>query len=157
MNSHWSPLKVEAYVNIAPDNPVRKYAWENTMQLEREPVNASYQIRAYAAQSITVNDQTLSHSLIITPQKLITEWPVAHIQQLRAEHIDMLLPLHPEILLIGTGQQLHFPEAALLAPLLKQHIGYEIMDTGAACRTYNILAAEQRAVAAALIVSEKEV
>jgi len=54
--------------------------------------------------------------------------------------------------LIGTGARFQFPEPALLAPLQKAGIGVEVMDTQAACRTYNILLGEGRSVAAALIL-----
>ena len=69
-----------------------------------------------------------------------------------ADHIGGLLASAPEIVLLGTGTRLQFPPAAVLRPLIDARVGYEIMDTGAACRTYSILMAEGRRVLAALIV-----
>ena len=66
--------------------------------------------------------------------------------------MDFLARLEVEILLIGTGETQRFPDAATLRPLIDAKIGYEVMDTAAACRTYNILVAEDRLVAAALVV-----
>jgi uncharacterized protein len=58
---------------------------------------------------------------------------------------------HPEIVLVGTGSKLRFPHPRVFAPLRQANIGFEVMDTQAACRTYNILLAESRKVAAALL------
>ena len=60
--------------------------------------------------------------------------------------------LEPEIVLLGTGDRQHFPHPRLLAPLTERRIGVEVMDTRAACRTFNILVAEGRRVAAALVI-----
>jgi uncharacterized protein len=67
-------------------------------------------------------------------------------------HIESLLALAPELVLIGTGQKQKFPGASILQPLIHAQIGYEIMDTGAACRTYNVLAGEGRKIVAGLIL-----
>ena len=72
------------------------------------------------------------------------------------DHMAAIAELKPEIVLIGTGAKLTFPDRALLAPLYKAGIGVEIMDTPAACRTYNILLGEGRGVLAAVIVEPKE-
>lgn len=64
----------------------------------------------------------------------------------------MILEMQPEVVLIGTGHSLRFPEPHLLAPVIRQGLGYEVMDTQAACRTYNILANESRNVVAALLI-----
>ncbi len=94
----------------------------------------------------------LTSSAIIMPDKLIKEWPVTSIDALAKEHVEQLVTLKPEVVLIGTGEKLIWPNRALLAPLTSAHIGYEIMDTAAACRTYNILSHEGRDVAAALLM-----
>jgi uncharacterized protein len=69
----------------------------------------------------------------------------------------LLTTLNPEILLLGTGDSQQFPHPETFYPLVDQRIGFEIMDTPAACRTYNIIVAEGRQVAAALMLLEKRV
>ena len=66
--------------------------------------------------------------------------------------LEPLLGLAPEVVLLGTGARQHFPDAQVLRILHQQRIGVEVMDTSAACRTYNVLVTEGRSVAAALIV-----
>ncbi len=85
------------------------------------------------------------------PSHLHADWRADSNDQLGADAIRTLAALDAEIVLIGTGQQQRFPEPAALRPLVEAGIGFEIMSTPAACRTYNILVAEDRIVAAALI------
>jgi uncharacterized protein len=85
------------------------------------------------------------------PDEVVTGW-VRHLDELSAKHFDALVMRAPEIVLLGSGSRLRFPSPALYAGLSKANIGVEVMDTPAACRTYNILAAEGRRVAAALIL-----
>lgn len=121
-----------------------------TLNLDENP--ALYQIRSYQPGRIQVNEQIFTHSLIITPQQLINPWPPRSIDELTAHSFDIIPTLKPDILLIGTGKQLIFIELALYGELINHGIGVEIMDTAAACRTYNALSAELRKVAAALII-----
>ena len=97
--------------------------------------------------------ETLTHSLIITPDTLIRNWPPTDINQLTVEHIETVAQLRPELVLLGLGERLQFPDPALISPLTQQGIGVEYMDTPATCRTYNFLAAEGRIVAAAILIA----
>ncbi len=97
--------------------------------------------------------QTLVHSFIITPRVLISDWPVQAVETLSAEHITQIVALSPEIILLGTGKQLHWPSTHLLSEVINNGIGIDIMTTAAACRTYNILTYEGRNVAAALMLN----
>jgi uncharacterized protein len=83
---------------------------------------------------------------------VLADWPVPALAALAPEHVALLAGLGAEIVLLGTGQRLAFPPPALLAPLAAARIGVEVMDSNAACRTYNILMAEGRRVAAAIIL-----
>ena len=96
--------------------------------------------------------ETLNNSLIISPTQLIRNWPPQSFADLKAIHFEQISELEPEIVLFGSGDILRWPEPALLAPLIDDGIGIEIMDTGAACRTYNILMADGRNFVAALLV-----
>ena len=82
----------------------------------------------------------------------VKEWPIGSVDELQADHLAAILELKPTIVLLGTGAKFQFPDPARLAPLYKAGIGVEVMDTPAACRTYNILLGEGRDVLAALIL-----
>jgi len=114
--------------------------------------NAQYQIRAYAPGTITINDKTLSKSIIITPTQLIENWAPQSVAELTTESLQIIADTRPDILLIGTGATMVFLSAEIYGPLINLGIGVEFMDTSAACRTYNALSAENRNVAAALII-----
>lgn len=100
---------------------------------------------------VAVNGVRYEHPLVVTPET-IGPWPVVRPSSVSADDVAALLAHTPEIVLIGTGARLEFPPAAVLRPLIDASIGYEVMDTGAACRTYGILMAEGRRVVAALVV-----
>jgi len=89
-------------------------------------------------------------SLIVLPER-IEPWPVAGFDALAEEHFALVAALKPEVVLLGTGGRLRFPHPRLTAALARARIGLEVMDLQAACRTYNILMAEERNVAAALL------
>ncbi len=97
--------------------------------------------------------KTLTRSLIITPDRLITDWPPGDLSELAAHHLEPIVALEPELVLLGVGRRLRFPEPALVAPLANRGIGVEFMDSAAACRTYNLLAADDRRVAAAILIA----
>lgn len=122
------------------------------MKLNLHGPGDQYYIRAYRPGAITVNDQLFSRSLIIGGGELHADWAPQHIGELQAEHLTPILEMAPEVVLIGTGERLVFPDPELTSPLYGRGIGVEIMDTGAACRTYNVLISEGRAVVAALII-----
>jgi uncharacterized protein len=109
-------------------------------------------VRGYGPGTIRIGERTFSRSLIVTATKIIENWRPLGIPDLKVTDLDPLLELRPEVLLIGSGTRQVFPDRATLAALYTAGLGFEIMDTGAACRTYNVLVAEGRAVAAALIV-----
>lgn len=106
---------------------------------------------AYGADYVAVNNARHETNLIALPTRLIPAWTGATVDTLTADDMTVLLGLEMEIVLLGTGGKLRFPPGALLKPFAPAGIGIEIMDLQAACRTYNILAAEGRKVAAALL------
>lgn len=121
------------------------------LQLDR-PRKDHFQIRAHQPGAVTVNDQVMRASFILAVDRLLPDWAPASGAELDEVHVQGILELEPELVLIGTGQHLRFPRAAALKPLVVAGIGYEIMDTGAACRTFNVLAAEGRKVVAGLMI-----
>lgn len=109
-------------------------------------------IRAYAPGRINVSDTLLTHSFIVAADRIVEDWSPQEFKDLTAEHLRAALALEPEILIIGTGKQQHFLAGELMAALSKAGIGLEVMDTAAACRTYNVLLSEDRKVVAALLM-----
>jgi uncharacterized protein len=99
---------------------------------------------------VLVNGVRREASLIVLPERIV-DWPVASFAALTELDFERIAELKPEVVLLGTGARLRFPHARLAAPLARAGIGLEVMDLQAACRTYNILAAEERVVAAALV------
>ena|SRR5579885_1592561 len=109
-------------------------------------------IRAYAPGRINVSDAMLTRSFIVAADRIIEDWPPQRFEDLNVEHLEAALALEPEILIIGTGSEQHFLPGELMASLSKTGMGLEVMDTAAACRTYNVLLSESRKVVAALLM-----
>ena len=104
----------------------------------------------YGADYVSVNGQRRAGNSIVMPDRVL-DWNVAGFDALRAEDFAVFETLGVEIVLLGTGQRQRFPHPRLTAALASAGIGVEVMDLQAACRTYNILVAEERKVAAALL------
>ncbi|MGH8279794.1 MAG: Mth938-like domain-containing protein [Gammaproteobacteria bacterium] len=111
-------------------------------------------IRAYGPGRINISDKIYTRSLVLTPQRLLDDWPPQRFEDLTLAHLETALGLQPEILVIGTGAVLRFPEARIQAEIQARGIGLEVLDTAAACRTYNVLVSENRKVVAALLLIE---
>ena len=109
-------------------------------------------VRGYAPGRLRVGELTHTSSVILTATAVIEHWRPASVQDLTAADLEPVLGLAPEVVLLGTGAHQQFPDSRILRILYEQRIGVEIMDTSAACRTFNVLVGEGRSVAAALIV-----
>ena len=107
---------------------------------------------AYGDDYVDVNGERHVDNVVVMPGQILAGWTAANFETLTEADFERLAGLAPEILLLGTGRTLRFPAPALLQPLMVARIGLEVMDTHAACRTYNILAAEGRRVAAAILL-----
>jgi uncharacterized protein len=107
-------------------------------------------------QELAVDPETglceVTESLILTGRQLITEWEPNQLPELSVAHMEVVLSLDPELVLLGTGARQQFPAMDILVTLHRAQIGVEVMDTAAACRTFNILVAEGRHVVAALLM-----
>ena len=122
------------------------------MKFQRDQTEGRNAFTGYGPGWVDVNGARHTASLVVSPERVVTAWPARSVDNLRADHLAAILELAPEIVLLGTGPKLTFPDHALLAPLYQAGIGVEVMDTPAACRTYNILMGEGRNVIAALIL-----
>jgi uncharacterized protein len=109
-------------------------------------------ITAYASDHVAVNGVRHSRSLILRADGLLADWPIQSIENLHADAFAWLRTDPPEIVLLGTGMTQQFPARDVWRQLRTAGWGIEIMDTAAACRTYNLIVAEGRPVAAALIL-----
>ena len=107
-------------------------------------------VTGYGEGYVTVNGQRHESSVIVLPDQVMP-WDVAEFASATEADFDRLKTLDVEILLLGTGPRQRFPHPRLTAPLAAAGIGVEVMDLMAACRTFNILVAEERRVAAALL------
>jgi uncharacterized protein len=101
--------------------------------------------------AVWVNHQRFEGSLLVPWKGEVQAWSALDRATLTAEHFEQVLALRPELVIFGSGARLHFISAALYRCLIDARVGLETMDTAAACRTYNVLAAEGRSVIAALL------
>ncbi len=122
------------------------------MNITQEFGNASYVIRGYQSNAVIVNETSFTRSLIVMPQSLHTDWEPQSLEDLKESHLEQVAALGPDLVLLGTGKRLQFPDRAVQIFFLQRNIGIEFMDTAAACRTYNILMAEGRNIACVLLL-----
>ncbi|MCH2668248.1 MAG: MTH938/NDUFAF3 family protein [Gammaproteobacteria bacterium] len=100
-----------------------------------------------------VGEQWIHSHLIISAQNLLTDWNVSDPNSLTLADLELAIAFEPELIILGTGNSVCIPNLDLMAEAANQGIGLEIMDTPAACRTYNVLVHENRAVVAALFLT----
>lgn len=124
------------------------------MQLTRDEKPNANLITGLGDDGVRVRDRVYAGSIVVARDALVETWPVTGAEQLAPQHWQDVLALQPEIVLLGTGRALSFPPGQALAPLYARGIGVEVMDTPAACRTFNLLLTEGRSVVAALIVGD---
>ncbi|CCD28777.1 Conserved hypothetical protein [Candidatus Glomeribacter gigasporarum BEG34] len=127
------------------------------MKLQPDNSGAHQGITAYGSAFVEVNGIRYTHSIIVMPEGPVRAWPAPSFAALtHACFQDLIQTLSGsamiELLLFGSGARLRFPSPQLMTPFVERNIALETMDSHAACRTYNILAAEGRRVAAALLV-----
>ncbi len=101
---------------------------------------------------LAVNGVRRDTHLVVSAEQIL-EWDVSDFTALDSRHFESLLAHNPEIVILGTGSTQQFPHPALVQSLYSAGIGLEVMDTRAACRTYNILCSEGRKVVAAVLIS----
>ena len=125
------------------------------MQLSHERPDYTWVLRGADGQRARVNERMLERSFALAPDRLIEDWAApTTAAALEPAHLDALLALAPELLVLGTGQRQVFPSPAVMAACLTRGIGIEVMDNAAAARTYNVLAGEGRRVVVALLLAD---
>jgi uncharacterized protein len=121
------------------------------MKLHQARVDGRNLFTGYGPGYVSVNGIRRVVSTVVLRDRIL-DWDVGQFADLREDSFAWLAQLPVEIVLLGTGPTLRFPHPRLSQPLRDAGIGLEVMDTSAACRTYNILISEDRRVAAALLI-----
>jgi uncharacterized protein len=126
------------------------------MKLSLDSSSTLYLIEGFTPRSVTVAQREYRHPLIVTPERIFEPWHPQAVAELRIEDFACLSELELEVILLGTGEKQIFPPSLLQVEFGRGGVGFETMNTAAACRTFNILAGEGRKVAAALIITRED-
>lgn len=123
------------------------------MKFSQADGSSGHLIDAYGSEGILIGGRRFTRGLIVTPSRVEEGWGPAQPADLTVEHLEALIAIEPEIqiIVLGTGEIQVFPDPALYFAVIGRGVGFEVMDTGAACRTYNILMSEGRRVVAGLL------
>lgn len=121
------------------------------MKLHLTRGEGQYLFSGHGAGYVAVNEARYQTSVLVTPTS-VAQWDIVNFDALSAADLESVLALRPDVLILGTGRTMRFPPREVMVTLSAAGIGLEVMDSGAACRTYNIVAAEGRKVAAAIVV-----
>lgn len=127
-----------------------------SMKFSPADQGSGYSITSYGPGYVVIGPERLQNSLVLTPDRIIRDWRPTGFDDLERGDFSALTDLEPEILLLGTGRLQRFPAPEVYRDLIGHSVGMEIMDTGAACRTYNILMSERRRVVVALLMIEPD-
>ena len=122
------------------------------MKLHLSTAAGSNNITGHGPGFVLINQNRIDNHLIVMPNQLISPWTATTIAALTIADFAALIELRPELVVFGAGNTFQFPDRRIMAAFSAARIGFEAMDTPAACRTYNVLMAEGRQVAAALLV-----
>jgi uncharacterized protein len=122
------------------------------MRFTQDSSSAANLVRAYGSGELRINDEVYHCAVIVSASTVRAAPDILGMEDIARLDPTRILELSPELVLLGTGQRQIFPAAHLRAQFLSAGIGFEVMDTGAACRTFNVLVAEQRRVVALLMV-----
>ena len=120
------------------------------MEFNLEVPQNQFFIRSVSEKGIRVNHDYFNKPFIISGQRIVPEWNVASVDDINEETLQVIFDLQPEVILIGTGNTQVFLPPATQIHFFRRNFGFEVMTTDAACRTFNVLAAEGREVVAAL-------
>lgn len=126
--------------------------YNNVMKMHSTDTRQYQTITAYDENGVEINAVYFRHSLVVMPENPPEVWPVTSFEALTAGHFESINAAAPDVVILGTGQRQRFVHPRLITCLTDRRVGVESMDNKAACRTYNILMAEGRRVALALIV-----
>ena len=121
------------------------------MEFNLEVPQDQFFIRSVSEKGIRVHQDYFNRPFIISGKRIVPEWNVMSVDDINEESLQVVFDLQPEVVLIGTGNTQVFLPPATQVHFFSRSVGFEVMTTDAACRTYNVLAAEGRQVVAALL------
>ena len=124
------------------------------MKLQPDPKQSLNTVTRYDAEYIEINEQRFENSIIVMPEGEVLPWNVNHFAQLEQSDFHLILEKKPALVIFGSGKRLRFLHPTILQGLIQEKIGFETMDTQAACRTYNILMSEGRLVLGAFLIEK---
>lgn len=122
------------------------------MKFAEASTEGGHLIVGYEPGRIVVDGRSYKEGLIVSPERIVPGWGPEIAADLAEKHFEAIVALDPEVIVLGTGKHQVFPEPRVYLAAMQRGVGVEVMDTGAACRTYNILMAEGRRVVAGLIM-----
>ncbi|MEZ5564399.1 MAG: Mth938-like domain-containing protein [Gammaproteobacteria bacterium] len=121
------------------------------MKLHADQRSGNY-IQSATVDAVVVDGLSYTSPLVVTPDRILSDWSPPPLNELTVDSFQLILNLEPELILLGTGTAHQFVSNHLMTAIMSRGIGFEVMTTAAACRTYNVLSAEDRRVAAALLL-----
>jgi uncharacterized protein len=110
-------------------------------------------VRSYGPGEVRIGETAYRANCVVSADTIISNWSPTDVSAMQSQDLEPIFALNPEVIVLGTGARQQFPATALMSVALSRGIGMEVMDTGAACRTFNILIAEGRRAVAALFVN----
>lgn len=116
-------------------------------------VGEQHAVQSYSDKKIQINSIIYENSLIVSKEEIISDLTIKNIKDIDEEYFNLLIKFNPEIVIIGHENKGTFPPVHIISQLSQHRIGIECMSIGAACRTYNVLLSEHRAVIAGFIIS----
>lgn len=122
------------------------------MKLTDEKIAGINLVRSYGPGEVRIGETVIRNSCLVKADQLVDGWRPQTVSELSLADLEAVLALKPELVVLGSGPRQQFPAPEIIGAVLSRGIGCEVMDTGAACRTYNILASEGRTVVAALLL-----
>jgi uncharacterized protein len=122
------------------------------MKFTRELPANIHVVRSYQSGSVRIGEQVITSNCLFNADEMVVAWRPQELADLQPGDFAAAMAWQPEIILLGTGARQVFPGREVYSAILGKGIGFEVMDTGAACRTYNVLVGESRRVAAALFL-----
>lgn len=114
--------------------------------------DGGYTVTGYEPGKIRIGERTFEQSLLVMADRLQTDWGPTDASQLTGRDMRTIAAMKPGVVILGTGERQVFPDPRIFVPLMDLGIGYEVMDTAAACRTYNVLLSEGRKVLGAFLL-----
>jgi uncharacterized protein len=121
------------------------------MKFQPDTFSGTHAITRREGRALWVDAQRFEGSVLVPWRGEVQAWQAADFESLAPQHFEQVLALRPELVIFGSGERLRFPAPAIFRPLIDARIGFETMDSAAACRTFNVLAAERRSVVAAIL------